>query len=295
MLAILSLTAELAVAAAVPTTSVPWSEVQAAIAKTICVLPQPNLPDGYFVRFGDREACGASAAATPVDRAVDTAIDEARPLLVDVPSAYDFTPNGLTRAYAPKEEVERNRIARDIFLGSETFVRPLVPRIVAALSAEGLTCIACPIFETPKQRLVNWDAFFPYVSGFISPDPVKAVVGPDGKVTGKSRYSFHICSGLDPARSMTDPDRVLLRAGFVAAFATDTIRPQTGEHFGDILAEQAFKELTTDEARTQYLRRRLPEELRKDPIVRENVCATMSTYGPDLGVTLQGCADAESN
>jgi hypothetical protein len=295
MLASFSLTAGLAVTTPLSATSVPWSDVQAAIAKTICVLPQPNLPDGYFVRFGDREACGASAAATPVDRAVDTAIDQARPLLIDVPSAYDFTPNGLARAYAPKEEAERNRIARDIFLGSETFIRPLVPRIIRALSAEGLTCIACPTFETPKPRPVSWEAFFPYVSGFISPDPVKAVVGPDGKVTGKSRYSFHICSGLDPARSMTDPDPILLRAGFIAAFATDTIRPQTGEHFGDILAEPAFKELTSDEARTQYLRRRLPEELRKDPIVREGVCATMSEYGADLGVTLQGCANAESN
>lgn len=130
----------LAMAGGAPTQAVPWAEVRASFAETICVVPLPESPEGYWVSLGDRARCGLAPASAPLERAVETGFKDARVLLVTVPSAYDVIPKGIEAAYAADDAVERNRIARAMFLGQEEFLRPLVPRLVFALSAEGSTC-----------------------------------------------------------------------------------------------------------------------------------------------------------
>lgn len=272
---------------------VPWSDVQAAVGETVCVVAEPRIPQGYRVSVGDRETCGLPPAATPLSRAAQRAFEEARPLMVSVPPVFSAVPEGIEAAYSAESDPERNRIAREAYLGHEEFLRVLLPRLRTALRAEGLACEGCPAFNPTPVRRIAWDDFSPYVTAYVWPDPVRTPVGPDGKASGRPNYSFHICGGLNGVSEMEDPDPVLLRAGFLAAFKTQAIRKQTASHFQGILGESSFRELREDEARTVYLRKRLTEELHRDAAVREGVCQTLQEFSKDLAVELADCGGGE--
>ena len=285
---ITSLVTWAAITAASRAQEVSWQEVRGSIAETICVEPASELPRKFSTWFGSREKCALAKAATPLERAVEKGFERARPFLIDVSSAYQVFPPDLENRYEGAAADERNRIAREALLSRAEFIGPLLPSVVAALSDENLTCKDCPTFDPPSLRTLTWDEFFPYLNGFILPDPVKTPLGPDGKPSGSTRYSFHICSGLDPGSSMIHPDPVLLRSGFLAAFGNPAIQDQVGEHFGEILSEKAFQDLANDELRTSYLRGRLRELLYTDPNVRQAACDALERYVATLGVRIQG-------
>src|SRR6185503_15193 len=83
-----------------------WATLRASIAQEICVVRYPG--GVYGASIGDRTTCGAAPATTPADKAVDSALVSAMPLLVSVPPAFTAEPKGLTEAYAEKDEGKRN-------------------------------------------------------------------------------------------------------------------------------------------------------------------------------------------
>jgi hypothetical protein len=79
-----------------------------------------------------------------------------------------------------------------------------------------------------------------------------------------------------------------IRAAFVATLGNGVGQERGVEHFRDLLGDPEFKGLGDDEARTAWLRKRLPEEMGKDEQVRKAVCAVLTQYVEDLGlVTFQ--------
>lgn len=267
--------------------TLPWADVRTQVAKTICAVADPDMPHGYWVSIGDRETCGLPSATHPLERAIDSALEQSRPLLASVPPVFSMEPRGLDAVYAAKDPVERNRLAAQAYLQDEGFLKALLPRLQASLRKEGLSCTECPTFGKKTVRRIKWNDFFPYVSAFVSPDPVHtptATEGPD-----QAHFSFHICSGLPEVMGMKNPDPVLLRAGFVATFPTQAIRERTAHHFGEMLREEAFGKLGTDHAKTYYLREHLVARLRKDPAVQAGVCSTLAEYSRDVGVELADC------
>jgi len=275
--------------AAQPDAAVPWADIRKSIGQTICAIADPRMPDGYRTATGDRAACGAPPAAHPLERAIDSAFEQSRPLLVSVPPVFSATPRGLQAVFAVKEPAERNRLTAEAYLQDEDFLRAVLPRLQRNLRKEGLSCAECPAFEPKTMKSLTWDDFFPYVSTFVRPDPVHTPSVIEGKPAGKPEYSFHVCSGLAEMTGVKEPDPVLLRAGFVSAFPARIVRERTFFHFGAILAEDAFKKLETDQARTEYLREHLDMRLRSDPAFRLAVCSTLAQYSSDLGVALTDC------
>ena len=253
--------------------------MRAAIGREICA-----------AAVGDRRACELPPAITPLEKAVDSAFEDARPLLISVRGFFDAVPKNLSPASAETDVEARNRLAREAWLSHEELLRAVVPRVKAALSANGISCRDCPSFDARPLREIEWDDFSRYVSAFVWPDPVETPVGSPGKPAGKPRYSFHICSGLDAASNMKDPDPdpVLLRAGFMAA-SSPAIRERAGDHFGEILNEEGFILLVDDNGRTQYLRDHLAPMLQADPAVRKRTCEVFEKYGADLGLKLTDC------
>ena len=287
-------TAILAVAALLPAsqpnTPVSWADVRSALGQTICAVAEPRAPKGYWVSVGDRQACGVSPAARPLDQAIDAALEQSQPLLIAVPPAFLPEPPGLDSVYAAKEAGERNRLAAEAYLKNDDFLRAVLPRLRTALEKEGLACTGCPTFEAKGMKRLKWEEFFPYVSTFVRPDPVRTPVDKDGKPTGMPRYSFHVCSGLADTSEMKNPDPVLTRAGFVAVFpARKAIQTRTGFYFGNMLDDEAFQKLQDDKAKTAYLREHLAESLRKDPAVQEAICSALAPFSADLGVELTDC------
>ena len=126
-------TAILAVAAILPasqpSTLGSWAEIRAALGQTICAVAEPRAPKGYRVSVGDRQACGVPPASTPLDRAMDSALEQSQPLLIAVPPAFSPTPPGLDVAYAAKEAGKRNRLAAEAYLKHDDFLRAVLPRL----------------------------------------------------------------------------------------------------------------------------------------------------------------------
>jgi hypothetical protein len=263
-------------------TAVPWTQVRDAIGETMCgdvlVSGEKTVVD-VIVR--DRARC-SSGEPTPLRRAVDRAIEDAGFVLVsmsiDAPHTDTSTnPEAATRA------------VRSYYLGSPAYLRPILLRLPAELAKEGLACSGCPDPQAVPIRSVGWNQFFPYLAAQVWPDRVKTPRGPDGAPAGRPRYSFHICSGLNGLSEMKEPDLVLARAAFVSAIMNSTVTQQTGKHFEAVLAEDAFKALADDDAKTAYLRRRIREELARDETVKAAVCERLLQRRDDLGLEVDGC------
>ncbi len=91
---------------------------------------------------------------------------------------------------------------------------------------------------------------------------------------------------------MKDPDPLLARAGLVAMQEAREVGGAAGQHFDAVLAEPGFANLTDDAARTQYLRRRVAEELSKDETIKAPACAALARRAADLALEVQDCPPA---
>ena len=125
----------------------------------------------------------------------------------------------------------------------------------------------------------------PYALAFICVDPVHTVDS-DGKRLEQPKLSFHICTGLNTVTTLPH-DEPLARAGYVAARATN--RDAVGDVFMNALGDETFGALKDDPARTDYLRKRLAEQLRAGPDVRVAICGVASSLGRDLALVVTGC------
>lgn len=217
-----------ALASARSATTLPWSTVRAAIGESICTREYkfPDGSEGYSAVVGEREYCKLPPARTPLERSVDTAYERAEQLTVSI------HPQGLSAAYEPDlSPDERTRRAREAYLASEDFLRAIVPRLLDAMAAEGLSCSGCPGFPPRPMRKVTWIEFAPYLGAYIWPDPVRTPTDSSGKPSGMPKYGFHVCGGLNGIGEMEDPDPLLVRAGFVAAFRNGELLQSAGKHF----------------------------------------------------------------
>lgn len=86
------------------TTVVPWTEVRAAVGATICVGTQKAAEKEYtYEAIGERAACGAPPAATPLARAVDRAFEAVSPVVL-----MHLAPGAPAELYMDKPSAERS-------------------------------------------------------------------------------------------------------------------------------------------------------------------------------------------
>ena len=279
-----SLCAILSAGSAEPAKTVAWSEIQRAIAETICF----PVVDGSTLEqpmFGDRAACGAKAPPNSVASLVDAAMTDASPFLAPI-IGYERERDERLRTIPAGSVEARAAAARTILLNDPSFTDPVLSRVVDALAARGEICPDCPPRAKASPRSVSSKDVTPYVLAFILVDPVRTVDS-DGRPLGQPRFSFHICTGLNAVRTLPHDER-LARAGYVAA-ARAMSRKAVGDAFGSVLGEDAFGALADDAARTAYLRKRLAEQLRAGPDVKAAICAVSSDLRRDAALVVTDC------
>ena len=284
---VLSLALAIGSAVAASPSTVPWTAARAALGELICgrVYTGKDGREGFTVIAGTRESCVFPPASTPLQRAVDKAAEGAQRLIASV------RPKGLDAAYdAGLSPDERTRRAREAYLASDDFLRAIVPRLRNAMTDEGMDCNGCPEFLSRATRKVTWSEFAPYLAAYVWPDPVRTPTDVNGKPSGIPPYSFHVCGGLNGIGEMKDPDPLLVRAAFVAAFGNSKFLESAGTHFGETLNEPAFRTLKDDEARTRYLRSHVGTATTQDPSARAAVCRALAEVAADVGIDVSDCS-----
>ncbi len=266
--------------------TISWEELRTEIGKWFCV-KEIQLPDGKsFVTpiAGQKGECVEAGPEQVFSRAVEKAFGSIQPVLVALePEGIDST----NEVGIPLDE--RTRLLREAYLDSEDFLLLFLPHLEAELADAGLSCEGCPQLEKRPLRRIHWDDVAPYVAAHAWPDPVRSVVGEDGKPKEKHAYGIHFCAGLNGISEMANPDPLFVRVGFVGMYHTDEARTIASSRFKSILSTESFKTFTDDDSRTAYLRRRLSQELIADQELRAAVCLTLTRYARDLGVLLEGC------
>ncbi len=280
------------IGAAASPSPVPWTEARAALGELICARVH-TLPDGRETSSaiaGERAACERPAAATPLQRSVDQAYERAQRLIASI------HPDGLSAAYEKGISTdERTQRARNAYLTSEDFLRALVPRLRDAMTSEGLSCSGCPAYSPRAIRSASWSEFSPYLAAYVWPDPVRTPKNVDGKPSGMPDYSFHVCGGLNGIGEMKDPDPRLVRAAFVVVFGNSEFLAAAGFHFQETLNEPGFLKLEDDDARTRYLRNRVPSATVADPTTRAAACRALDEVAADLSVEVPDCFEAKAD
>lgn len=271
--------------AAEPAKPVPWSEVRAALGETICMTSQQYDGKEYLAEQFDRKVCSPVAEPSPLQRAVDKALESASHahlgLALDLDAAR-------AAGLAPAERTKRTREA---FLASDAFLGPVLRRLPAALEAEGLACVDCPAPQAIARRRVPWAEFSRYVAAYVWPDPVRTPVGKDGKPTGEMpRYAFHVCSGLNGVKELKDADPVLLHAAFVGTFGNRKFLDIAGHAFEKALDSAELQAAADDAARTAVLRKIVPAAAIENAGAKAAICAGLEPYVDDVGVELADCA-----
>jgi hypothetical protein len=272
-----------AVPVAQPAKSISWSEIKQAIAETICFPVVNGRALDHFM-FSERSMCGPAAAPNSLASLVDGAIADSWPSLVSI-QGYELDFDSKCRAIPAGSRETRDAAARKILLDDPSFTGPIVSRVVDALGARGETCPDCPQRAKVPSRSVALKDVMPYALAFISVDPVHTVDS-DGKRLEQPKLSFHICTGLNTVTALPR-DEILARAGYVAARATN--REAVGDIFMNALGDDAFGALKDDAARTDYVRKRMAEQLRAGPEVKAAICSVASTLGRDLALVLTDC------
>lgn len=284
--------ASVAAEAATPAATASWADVREAIAACICVKSFTHEENEYLVPMaGQCGGCRPDGPGNDIAAAVEKAYEAASPILISLkpPGLDDVQRNDPARSIE-----DATQLTREIYLAHEPFLRLMLDRIPAALTGEGLSCADCPVYEPLPVRHVAWAGFLPYLDGHVWPDPV--VTPEDGEETadGERQYMFHVCIGLNGIAEMDNPDPLLTQAGFLAAFHTVEVREIGSEHFGAIIKEEQFTRLDDDDARTRYLRRRLPEEMSRDATLQPAVCRTLNQIAADIGLVIDECEGMEA-
>jgi hypothetical protein len=86
-----------------------------------------------------------------------------------------------------------------------------------------------------------------------------------------------------------NPDPKLARAGFVLAAETEGLREHAKDFMGTIIASPEFKSLQSDDERTRYLRKKIPNEMSGNLQVKKAVCEKLREFSSDLGIQIVDC------
>ena len=266
-----------------PAKTVSWSEIKQAIAETIC-FPVINGKALERPMFAERGMCGAAAAPGSLASLVDGAMGEAWPALVSI-QGYELDFDAKCRAIPAGSREARDAAARKIFLDDPSFTGPIVSRVADALALKGEPCPDCPAPAKVPSRSVFVKDVMPYALAFITVDPVHTVDS-DGKRLEQPKLSFHICTGINTVTALPHDER-LARAGYVAARATS--RGAVGDVFMNALGSEAFGALKDDAARTDYLRKRVAEQLSGGSELKAAICRESSRLDRDLALVVTDC------
>jgi len=257
-----------------------WNQVHAALSDAICVVTSEE--DDPTLITTDRRRCGADEESR-LTRAVDAAITEAGLVLIALPIDPAYQEVHTTSG-------DGTRVAREYYLSSPVYLRSVLRRLPATLEAEGLTCSDCPPSDTTVTTSISWSEFVPYLTAHIWPNPVETPRGPDGLPSGRPRFAYHICAGINGLERMEDADPLLARAGFLAAMESPALKERAQLLFLEIVADPELDDLANDEARTERIRQRMAKSLSEDPGVKDAACATLSRRGGDLALVVTDCA-----
>lgn len=264
----------------VPATNQPatrWADVRREIEASICV-ETVEMPQGGTMNapsYGDRDVCGLPPPEGAVARAVALAYEDAQPVMLSL-SEERRAAAGIVHRGGDIDAVRKAYL-------TPTFLGLLLPPLYRAFEAEGIVCDDCPEPTSPPRRDVQWDALAPYLIAHVWADPV---VTPQG---GKPTLSVHICSGVNGVSELADPDPTLVRAAYLAAFHTDVVRERVGAFIEGVYVDARFGSLTSDEARTAWLREQIRALLLADTEVRSSVCDTLDRFVSATGVVVTDC------
>lgn len=268
--------------------AVPWADVRAEIVKYICVEVNtyPGGKVGYSFNHGTREPCVADLESTPLARAVETALENAQPLLLGIMVEYtgfvydDSLPTDTT-----------NSLLQESYLSSEIFLRPILNRLPRSLAKNCLRCLDLPVFEQKPIRTVAWSDFKAYLSAYAWPDPVRAQVDDDGTPTGKTEYACHVCVGINGVAEMfEEPDQMLSYiAGSIASNGRD-FKELAFDQWRRVLKNDSLKLLETYSAKTQYLRQQVPERVAADKKLLPIACRFLEEHSDVLRIELDQCS-----
>lgn len=270
--------------------AIPWDTIREDIKQSICIQVSRDEGEEHRLPYiGPRDGCGHARATAPVSLAVDKAVlDAGLPLLLAEPEELGFERD------AKSSLREMNRRWRDACLASGLVLRPILAFLPAALAEQGLSCHGCPGLATGPPRHVSWEELAPYVGAYFWPNPVTTPVGADGRPSGKPRYGYHICIGINGLEGIDHLDPVLARAGLVVAKGSNKVKQVAQALFFESILESAeFRVVDNDEARTSYLRVHLPAAVASDPATRIAACEVLARYSAAVGVALDGCGTTE--
>jgi hypothetical protein len=263
-----------------------WAQVQPELEALFC-LKTFDIPGHGGIEEpmpGDRALCELAPAATPLERAVETAWKDASTLLGGF---YRATREPLLAAMAAPSEQRQAAVRQAYF--SERIVGVLMSRLVPALASEGLRCVDCPASFVPEPRTIDWATFAPYLAAYAWPDPVVTPLDARGKPAGEPKYSAHICVGTNGIDELPEPDVALVELGFFAAFHNEHFRERAFALFREIREEAEFKRLRDDAARTQWLRDHLGTRLVAEPEIQRTACEVVDRFRPDTGIEVREC------
>lgn len=265
-----------------------WADVRAEIARYICVevntYPDGNV--GHSFNHGTREPCVDAQESTPLARAVETALEKARPLLIGI------TPEFTEFVYDDSLPTDTmNALLQEVFLSNEMFLRPILNKLPRALAKNCLRCLDQPVLEKQAIRSVAWDDLKVYLSAYAWPDEVRDETDEDGNPTGKTLYSYHICVGLNGTADMIpNPDQQLAYVAYSIAINSDRFGELASDHWGKILTDEDFKNLDTYSAKTDHQRQELPKRLAADKRLLPIACRFLKEHFDDLGIELDMCS-----
>jgi len=267
---------------------VAWADVRTEIAKFICVETYPHSDGivGYGFNYGTRERCVDTQPSTPLSRAVESALEEARPLLFGILPEYTGFVLDDTMPIDSS-----NAALQEAFLSSEMFLRPILHKLPKALAKKCLTCLDLPVLEQQPIRSVAWNDFKVYLSAYAWPDEVRPEIDEDGNPTGKTTYSYHVCTGINGIDEMfAGPDVQLVYVASSIAINSREFMDLASDHFGEIVKDESLKQLNTDSAKTQHLRQQLPARLAADKELLPIACSFLEEHFDDLRIELDQCS-----
>ena len=216
---------------------------------------------------------------------MDAAVTDASPFLAPI-MGYERERDEKLRAIPDGTRESREAAARKILLNDPSFAEPILARVVDALAARGETCPDCPGRAAGSTRSVSSKDLTPYVLAFVLVDPVRTVDS-EGKPLSQPKFSFHICTGINTVKALPHDER-LARAGYVTT-ARALKRSAVGDAFGNALGEEAFGAVADDAARTDYLRKRVAEQLSAGPDVKAAICTVAPDLRRDLALVVTDC------
>jgi hypothetical protein len=262
--------------------TISWSELRPMLVRAFCAIDLEH--EGQVRRIGGFGSVGCPKAPrkTPLERAILEAFDDAHSVLVSV------TPqSSLDAQKIPALEERRAKYAAAL-LADEMFSRALVVSLKPALARAGFACSDCTAAPPPPPLSTRWVEFQDYVAAHVWPDPVNTPRGSDGKPSGKPSYSFHVCAGLNGISRLPKPNPRLVQAAFVAGFDTD-LAELAYPLFDKLLKEPALQGPASDDEKTEYLRRRMGEEVKKSARIRRATCRAIDKRRAVLGISVDPC------